>query len=98
MAAWIQAHPEARVQFFERVMVLKPYTREAIMFGLVHNFLALSQGGRLQTGLAKSDAEKFMQRLDNEAKECNKRARFIGRWFASAGTIQTVMALWGIKP
>jgi hypothetical protein len=98
LAAWIQGNAEAKVQFADRVIAFKPYTREALMFGLLHAWLVLSQGGRIQTTLRESDAERFVRRLDDETKDCVRRARFVGRWFASASTAQTVMALWGIRP
>ncbi len=98
LAAWIQENTNARVLFAERTIALKPYTREAILFGLLRDWLVLHEGGRLQATLNNSDVDRFIRNLDDEAKDCIRRARFVGKWFASQGSAQTVMALWGIRP
>jgi Family of unknown function (DUF6521) len=98
LAAWIQDNTSVRVLFSERLISLKPHTREAVLFGLLHDWLAFRAGGRLQTAMADRDVNRFLQRLDGEARECVMLARFVGRWFASAGSPQTVLALWGIRP
>lgn len=98
LAAWIQEHTSVRVLFAERVISLKPHTREAILFGLLHDWLAFRANGRLRTTMTGQDVNRFLRRLDGEARECVMHARFIGRWFASAGSPQTVLALWGIRP
>lgn len=98
LAAWIQEHTSVRVLFPERVVALKPHTREAILFGILHDWLTFRSDGRLRTTMAGQDVSRFLRRLDGEARECVMHARFVGRWFASAGSPQTVLALWGIRP
>ena len=98
LAAWLQEHAEAKVQFGDRLVALKPHTQEAILFGCLHDWLVLLQGGRLQTAVDESGADRFVRRIADEARECVMRAQFVGKWFASCGAAQTVMALWGIKP
>lgn len=98
LAAWIQENTNVRIQFAQRVIALKPHTCEAIMFGLNYGWLILHKGGRLQTGLNNSEADRLIRKLDAEAKDCIRRAGFVGKWFASAGSAETVMALWGIRP
>jgi hypothetical protein len=39
---------------------------------------------------------RFLRESSNEVKDCMKKAKFVGRWFASSGDYTTVMALWGI--
>ena len=36
--------------------------------------------------------------LSEEVNECARRAEFVGKWFAKAGTASTVMAVVGVKP
>lgn len=98
LAVWIQENSEVRVQFVERVVMLKSHTREAILFGFFHDWLILCQEGRIQAKLSKSIIDRLARRLENEAKECINRAWVLGKWFALAGTTETVMALWGIRP
>jgi hypothetical protein len=98
LATWIQHNTEVRILFAERVIALKAYTREAILFGILHNWLVLGEDGRLQTNLDDSNVDSIVRKLEDEAKECVRKARIVGQWFASAGSAQTVMALWGIVP
>jgi Family of unknown function (DUF6521) len=98
LAAWIQDNAAMRVLFPERVISLKPHTREAVLFGLLHDWLAFQTDARLQTAMGERRINQFRRRLDDKARECVLRANFVGRWFASAGSPQTVLALWGIRP
>jgi hypothetical protein len=98
LAAWITKNAEARIHFAERVITLKPYTREAVLFGLTHGWLSLSDNGKFQTAINKRDVDGFIRKLEGEAKECTKKAFLVGQWLASAGSAQTVMSLWGIRP
>jgi hypothetical protein len=98
MAAWLQNNADTKLQFADRVIALKPYTQEAVTLGLLFNWLVLEQGGGLQTTRTEQDVNRFAQRLDGEVKDCVRAARFVGRWFASESTPQTIMALWGIRP
>lgn len=98
LAMWIQNNTHLRILFYERTLSLKPYTREALLFGLTHNWLQVTDGGHLQAKISDSTVRKILRTLSGEARECILKSRFIGRWFASAGTVPTVMAFWGIQP
>jgi hypothetical protein len=98
LATWLQEQAHVRVQFYERVCALKPYTREAILFGVLHKWLTLDRHATINTTMSNSSVNRFSRKLEGEARECVMRARVVGKWFALAGTPQTVMALWGIKP
>ena len=98
LAAWIQSNAEVKVMFADRVTALKEHTREAILLGLHNSWFDMLPNGRVQTPLSDSDADGFVRKLEGEAKECVRRAQFVGRWFALAGTPQTVWALFGIRP
>ncbi len=97
LAAWMQDNAEAKVLYVERVLSLKPHTREAIRFGLLYDWITLHQGWLVQTILGESDLTRILRKLDDEAKDCVSRAKLVGKWLASAGSPQTVMALWGMR-
>src|SRR5438067_1970578 len=40
MPAWLQENASARVLFYERLISLKPHTREAIQFGMHRNWIS----------------------------------------------------------
>ncbi len=98
MAAWLQENPEARVLFYERLVSLKPHTREAIQFGMQLDRIVLRNGGLLETTLNTSDVTRTIRTLSDEARDCVMRAGFLGKWFAKAGATHTAMAFWGVRP
>jgi len=98
LAAWLQENSDARVLFYERLISLKPYTKEALQFGILFDWIVLKNGGLIETTLNDSNVNSIIRRLDGEARECVMRSRFLGKWFASAGATHTVMAFWGIRP
>jgi hypothetical protein len=98
LAMWLQENGVARVLFYERLVSLKPHTRESLHFGFFSDWFILENGGLIQTKKTEKEINKALQLVTEEARECILHARFLGRWFASAGTPQTLMALWGIQP
>jgi hypothetical protein len=97
LAAWLQQNAEARVGFAPRVIALRPHTREAILFGTTHGWITLS-GGLLAPTVNERTINNSAQSLETEARECLRRATFVGKWFARTGSASTVMALWGVRP
>ncbi len=98
LADWLQENAAARVLFFERLVSLKPHTRESLHFGLLSDWFVFTNDGLVQTKKSEKEINKAVQIVTEESRECILRAKFLGKWFASAGTPQTVMALWGIQP
>jgi hypothetical protein len=99
LLAWIQDNRESLVNFGSRVKKLRAITREAIMFGLAQQTLALEVSGDLSLGgKRKSPTEKRTELFTEEARECVDRAGFIGRWFSSAGTDAAIYSAWRIAP
>ena len=98
MAAWLQDNSEARVLFYERLVSLRPHTREAIHFGMQLGWIMSRSGGLLETTLNTSAVTRTARALSDEARECVMRARFLGKWFAGAGATHTAMAFWGVRP
>lgn len=97
LAAWLEEKPYARIQFYERAISLKPFVREAILYGVTSDWLAI-ESGRLKTKLTDSKFKNFLQLMDGEARECVLRARLVGKWFAVAGSAETILSLWEVNP
>lgn len=96
---WIQDNREQLVEFANRVSRLSAITREAVVFGVQHQTLALAETGDLAIGTRRQSAtERRTGLFTAEARECVDRAGFIGRWFAAAGTTATIYAAWGVTP
>jgi hypothetical protein len=98
LPGWIQDNQSVRILFYERVISLKSYTREALLFGFIHKWFTFNSDGNLQTLVTKPKIDKFLRQRQDESRECVMRANFLGKWLASAGSVSTVMALWGIQP
>lgn len=98
MVAWLQENSEARVLFYERLVSLKPHTREAIQFGMLHDWIVPRNGGLLETKLSNAVLARTTRTLSDEARECVMRARFVGKWFAEVDETHTTMAFWGVRP
>jgi hypothetical protein len=97
LAAWLEEKPLVRVQFYDRAVTLKPFVREAILFGTTQNWLTI-EAGRLTSSLSEAKVTKFLKETKGEARDCILRARLFGKWLALAGSAETIMALWEIRP
>lgn len=98
LAAWMQQNQEARLLFHERLMAMKPYTKEAVCFGVQYKWLELQNNGELSATQSMARIKAQTDALNGEAKECVAKAALVGKWFSLAGTTETVMTLWGVRP
>jgi hypothetical protein len=98
LAVWLDQHPLVRARFPERARMLAAFTREGLTFGGLYGLLVFA--GNLVT--AQGDRRKTVQAIlktsSDEVRACAKKAEFVGRWLAKAGTPATVMALIGVRP
>lgn len=92
---WAQRHHEVRIGFAKRMQDMVPITKEALLFGMQHEVLQLGGEGELLVG--PRQLKPYDIAPDSEAAECLKKATFVGRWFADAGTTVTVLAAWDVK-
>lgn len=95
---WLQDRPELRVNFASRVKELEPFTREALLFLAGRGQLLVEDDGLLRAGgkLGRGKAALLDQSV--EMKDIVATAKFVGRWFASAGEPATVFQMWGACP
>lgn len=98
LAVWLAEHPLARGGMANRARLLVPFTKEALTFGGVHGLIRLD-GGRVRADATwRRAVNQTMRGSSDEVKGCAKRAGFIGKWFAQAGSAATVLALIGVRP
>jgi len=98
LPAWLQDHADARIGFYERLMALKPHTREALRYGLVFDWMAMGDSGLIRCVVTGNQINRAIRSLDGDAQECISRARFLGKWLCTSASTETLMALWGIRP
>ena len=98
LASWLEEHGEITLRFPDRARSLTPFTKEAILFAVTRETLSVSLEGALSFGSTTPNTKKFLASTTDEVRDCLVKAKFVGRWFAKAGTAPTVMALWGVAP
>jgi hypothetical protein len=99
LPAWIQDNREHLVDFATRAHRLVNVSREALLFGMQRQTLALTSGGNLAIApKRRSVTERRTPLFTAEVRQCVDRAGFIGRWFANAGTTAMIYAAWGVAP
>jgi hypothetical protein len=98
LAAWLEENTSFRVALLDRAKGLAPFVREGILFALTNNLLTLRENGELLTSARPNKLNQYLSETTDEVRDCIKRAEFVGKWFAMAGTPVTVMALWGVIP
>lgn len=97
LPVWIEAHPLIRARLAERARILVPFTREALLFAGVHQFLSVGLDGLSTEERWRATVSRVIQGCTEEVAVCVKRAEFIGRWCARTGDAPTVMALLGVR-
>ncbi len=95
---WLYENQKVKVSFFKRVISLKPFIQEAILFGVRANAIEIQKNGMITTETSVGAINKVFRTETEETKKCINEAKFLGKWFAGAGDIKTVLSLWGIKP
>jgi hypothetical protein len=98
LPVWLDDNPLIRAQLAERARTLVPYSREALLFGGTLGFLTVSEDRVSAEQGWKRKISAELRRSSDEVRSCAKRADFLGRWFARAGSPATVMALMGVRP
>jgi len=98
LASWLESNAALRAGLADRARALVPFVREGILFGALHGALQLSGQGLVIPGRVVEPPEALTASATANAKSCLERARFVGRWLARAGSPETVMTLWGVRP
>jgi hypothetical protein len=101
MTSWLLQMPEVRVGFADRARDVSPFVREALSFALAARGVRITPDGGIEVGTGVS-VLRLVPADDpgalTDANDCLRRATFVGKWLARAGSPSTVFALWGIRP
>ncbi len=95
---WLQEHPEVKVAFAGRVGELAPFTREAILFLGAGGQLQVADDGTVTVAGKLGERKAALTESSRDIKESVTKAKFVGRWFATAGEPATVFQNWGVCP
>ena len=97
-AVWLQENPLSASRITTRAQYLVPYTKEAMMFAGTGQLIEIVGGKLRAIDSLKRKINKALWESSDEVRDCAKRAKFVGRWFALSGGPATVLALLGVKP
>jgi hypothetical protein len=97
LAAWLGENPQVHVRFAERATSLVPIIKEGMLFGSNGQMLNISSFRIMATPRPRS-MPRFLRESSDEVQDCMKKAKFVGKWFASSGDYTTVMNLLGVMP
>jgi hypothetical protein len=97
--AWLQDNEDVLIGFANRAKNIVPYAKEAIMFGIATETLAVGTGHKLLLGANKATFSKsFIEQTTSELRSIIDRSKFMGRWLSNSGSEISISAAWGIKP
>jgi hypothetical protein len=74
---------------------LVPFVKEALIWLLQRNLIAIGDGGEVIPGSDKLKRGSSQDIL-RQNREFLKAARLIGKWFREAGAESTIFVMWGI--
>lgn len=97
LATWVQDHPLERSAVAKGVAVLRPYVREALLFGGQHGTLTMTGRHVLNDEQFAKKVTAYLKQSSADARDCAHQALFVGRWLYRGGTPSTVMALLGVQ-
>lgn len=94
---WVSQHPLERARFPHLARSLVSHVREGCLFAIGSGLVQVDGLGALRpTTLAKSQYRPSWP--SEEIDEIQRKARFVGRWFARTGSVPTILATLGVKP
>lgn len=96
-AGWIAEHNPLLAEVPGRVSRLRPITREALLFGIRHELLAVQNGG-LVPGPKPVRLNSRPASTTDDVNEARSAAGLLGRWFANQGTQLPVLQGMGVSP
>jgi len=93
---WIQDNVDLKIDFVLTVKEIMPFVKESLIFLLHRDMLEINDLGQLVIGPKK--LKKKQKKDSSEVLYSINKAQLVGRWFGKAGDVETIYALWGIKP
>ena len=98
LAVWIRRNPLVPGIVANTAKVLVPVTRESLMWGARHGLVTMEGGNLHAVSSWQAGISRSADQGSDETRSCQKRAEFVGRWFARTRGPSTVLALLGVRP
>jgi hypothetical protein len=98
LTRWIGQYPQIHVGLAERVAAFKPFTAEAIRFGIAGGIVRLTDLGNLTHVPRKPRGLSAAKVTSREVESCFKVVTDLGRWFARVPDNTFLFRLLRIRP
>ena len=98
LSVWLDENPSLQAGVASRAMTLVQFTKDAILFGGVRQFIRLDNNVMSADLSWRRRVNLTLRDSTEEVQACAKKATFIGAWFSEAGNATTVMASIGVRP
>lgn len=96
-ATWVADNNPLLAELPGRVNRLRPITREALLFAVSHQLLAIRDGGLVPGGMPVRLTTKPAPTTE-DVNEARAAAGLLGRWFAGQGTQSSILQGMGVAP
>lgn len=92
--SWLNDNEDIKIDVAKRIKGCLPFTKEAIMFGIIYNSIRMDDDGCIEP-LGKKGKSNLS---NDETNECLNKALLLGKMLSKAGDQFTVYSMLGIKP
>lgn len=96
-AGWVAGNSISLAELPERARRLRPVSREALLFALLHELLAIDSGG-LVPGAKPIPRNARVAVSTDEVEAARSAASMLGRWFANQGAQTSILQGMGVAP
>lgn len=96
MSVWLHKEPQVKINFSQRANNLIEITLESYRFLYKCKIISINKNSKIST-VNKLKRSKH-NKPEAEIKECINKAKIVSRWFARNDDIETIYAMWGVKP
>lgn len=96
-AGWIAEHGALLADLPDRARRLRAVSREALLFAIRHQLLAI-EGGGLVPGAKPVRMSARLTVTTDESSAARSAAGLLGRWFAGQGTQGSILQGMGVAP
>lgn len=96
-ANWASQNELMLAEVAERILALRPVTREALLFMAQHRALAISPRG-IAPGASPMRLTAKRSATSEDLAEMQRSSRMVGRWFANQGNVGALLLAMGVRP
>lgn len=98
LALWASRSPQIIAEIPKRVQDLAPFTREALIWAGSRGYIKFRAPSQFTATTAPFRATQLPLDPFEEIGHITKRAKFVGKWLASARQKEIIFMLLGIRP